>query len=905
MLQLLAVGTRLTHPAEEEKRINLLALLAKISDTSHGLFKELVMKHKKILVQVLKLTPAEAAVFQHAARLTRYTRRKLATGFIKVWGFNPLPSEKVSAAFEAEVSKSFTSSSLDRGKMLLIKKGKDSTPSNCYYARVLDLPTFIGHEVEDALREVHEDPDSMRNLRCPRYNGRLRITFGGDKGGETTKITASLGGGREPFVLGMFHGPDNARNLELFMGNWTVQLRKLHRDGITIQDPLTGEELHFPVDILTNGDMSFIGELLGHSGSSAFLPSLYRMVTRHHLQKDHRYKEAITNCDTITANSNFSYMNFLFPIFAITNKMVSCRNGEPHIPGRPECQAAWRTPDAMEEAYLANKLKNTTAEAMAAKAKRFQSIKGPCLAPITDILDVVPAGLHISLMVGLALVRLLESWCEILDSEEDESKLADLVEDIFYTDEGNELEEEEGDNGLAGAAGVEVQVEQGDGEGQEQAGAAGVGGDVVSEEIVEEGQEQATGVEGDGQEHEDMRRQHREEKSRAQKELTQAEQVVREREVEVARLAKTLGERRQLQQRIVLNNADQGYLAVDEMVMNTTKVKTKLKRFKYCSDLCLLTPYDRRVSLQLCDVCEHSCHEYCELWQFGLMKGVASPQPEDQEELPEQEEVLEHQVCFSCRPPDQTFQSYDHLEQLVVPLVDEARNKLSLAEVGLAEARAEESRCRAVLSSWVGSRRKELNRLLEEVLQVVRQAYQGGTIVGNHVQKILEHHEKLSVVLAERPEIQELFNTFCGHYHAVHRLMKAARWLTSTEIATLESSCTTIGRLWPQVFKGSTIPPKVDVLVFVVPAFAKRWGTLGGHGEERIEALHQVYNRFGRTFASMRHKGEAAAKAMKNQRVLQESQKIAGRLLEPTPRVFKNPAAREEKFGRKRRRRGE
>ena len=60
------------------------------------------------------------------------------------------------------------------------------------------------------------------------------------------------------------------------------------------------------------------------------------------------------------------------------------------------------------------------------------------------------------------------------------------------------------------------------------------------------------------------------------------------------------------------------------------------------------------------------------------------------------------------------------------------------------------------------------------------------------------------------------------------------------QIETLKVSCHAIGKLWPQVFPGSSIPPKIDVLVFVVPEFAERWGTLGGHGEERIEALHQV-----------------------------------------------------------------
>ena len=37
-----------------------------------------------------------------------------------------------------------------------------------------------------------------------------------------------------------------------------------------------------------------------------------------------------------------------------------------------------------------------------------------------------------------------------------------------------------------------------------------------------------------------------------------------------------------------------------------------------------------------------------------------------------------------------------------------------------------------------------------------------------------------------------------------------------------------VGTLWPKIFAGSSIKPKLDVLIFVVPAFARKWGTLGG-----------------------------------------------------------------------------
>lgn len=48
------------------------------------------------------------------------------------------------------------------------------------------------------------------------------------------------------------------------------------------------------------------------------------------------------------------------------------------------------------------------------------------------------------------------------------------------------------------------------------------------------------------------------------------------------------------------------------------------------------------------------------------------------------------------------------------------------------------------------------------------------------------------------------------------------------QLDILEKDCHAMGTIWPTVFPGSTIKPKVDLLVFVVPKFARKWGTLGG-----------------------------------------------------------------------------
>ena len=282
------MGPKLLEAGEHDTRGELIKLMALVAKQNHSLFSSLLKTHVKDFAQVLKLSPAEATEFQHSAHLTTYQRRQISRFFNNKWGFTPLPSETEQAQFEQEVTESFNVGELDRGKMSLFKRAGDLAPSPCYYARIKNLPAYIGQEVREALEEEFEDPAVIQNLRSPMYQGRLRLTIGGDKGGQSTKVTAMLGGGREPLVLGLFYGADNGQNLQIFFGEWTLQLRQLSSEGLSWRDPSTGQVCTMAVDILVNGDMAFEYEVCGHSGAAARKPMLYRHVLRMHLQKDHR-----------------------------------------------------------------------------------------------------------------------------------------------------------------------------------------------------------------------------------------------------------------------------------------------------------------------------------------------------------------------------------------------------------------------------------------------------------------------------------------------------------------------------------------------------------------------------------------------------------------------------------------
>ena len=105
-----------------------------------------------------------------------------------------------------------------------------------------------------------------------------------------------------------------------------------------------------------------------------------------------------------------------------------------------------------------------------------------------------------------------------------------------------------------------------------------------------------------------------------------------------------------------------------------------------------------------------------------------------------------------------------------------------------------------------------------------------------------------------------------------------------------------IGELWPRVFPGSTVPPKIDTLVFAVVPFARRWGTLGGVGEERVEAKHQVFNKHERTLAPVRDKGKVAVLSMRRIKALDAAKQKTGGLSKPKKRKWKDEEARIKKF---------
>ena len=725
MLELLATGTKLVEPTQEEKTAELLLLLEKVAKKNGQLFKTLFSKDKECreaIKSVLMMSQAQAINFQYSLHLSLNQRRLVSTLFRDMWGFSPIPPDKNLAAFEAACSEHFTTDNLERGQMLLLKSQGDSVQRKCYFARVRNVPSYLRKEVEAALGEVFDDPVCIQNLASEKYEGRLRLTVGGDKGGDCTKITIMLGGGREPLVIGMFMAADIHANMLTFFDQILVQLRNIKLHGMVVRHHTTGLPAHMECDILINGDMGFISEAVGHSGGGGMKPSYYRLVSRDHLQWGHR-------------------------------------NGEPHIPGRPECEAPWRDMREMERQYLANERANVTPKLMAKHAKKFGSLKGMMLVPLESPDFIVPSGLHYSLEVGKRLAKLLETEADSLDRGEEEAA-------VMVEDEAVPCEEEDSDN-------------ESDGVGSGQLGAG------PSSELLEtSGQQEAQREAAQRQEVLAAKAEAEEEHRVAEVRVAECERVVEVKAEKLTEVAK-------VQKRIAISaaatalplgtpEASTKWKELEELARQEARVRRPRVRHDFCSPTCLLTVHDRNIKWERCSGCGSECHSVCELW--GL-EPAAPVQPnaivEEGEE--EQEEEQQQRLCKDCKP--QPVLSYLDMGAALAPRHEQLDGELVLARVELERARAELARCGEVLDNWRGRRRKELQYLMEVRLRVVKTAWQGGSYVGRHVEKILENHVLLSSVLADRPDRQALFVEFCSSYLTVHCLMKAARWLTEDEVS--------------------------------------------------------------------------------------------------------------------------
>ena len=115
---------------------------------------------------------------------------------------------------------------------------------------------------------------------------------------------------------------------------------------------------------------------------------------------------------------------------------------------------------------------------------------------------------------------------------------------------------------------------------------------------------------------------------------------------------------------------------------------------------------------------------------------------------------------------------------------------------------------------------------------------------------------QLAEVLEGVPAARDGFMEFGGLLRRILPLMKAKRMLSEEEIIQLERDCKEFGVVFPRVFKGNNITPKLHELIFYLPEMAREKGTVGGLREEALESKHAAANSQRRRLACMRMKEE-------------------------------------------------
>ena len=421
---------------------------------------------------------------------------------------------------------------------------------------------------------------------------------------------------------------------------------------------------------------------------------------------------------------------------------------------------------------------NNDPDKMRKNAAKFDSIKGPQIVPVPSVMHIVPPGLHITLLMVPAAIVLLQGLCDVLDEDVDEAVLAKVADILDVGDEPSGEEDEEID----------------------EAAAAATSSSTASPRVRSGYSETRVKLEKEAQE--------------AMLKVLQADLQVQQANKEVLQRMNTL---RRVQVNLEADNlkregniteAKAKWKEMELIARGENKNKRFRETFRFCSKVCLQTGHDHHIEEQICSSCNLSCHHQCELWD--ALEAATPPAPavvpegevesgSESDDGSREDKVAaagvqeELNTCRDCRERQRlnTFTNYQEMKMVVLPWLEAGKAKLLTDQVALERARAEEQVKNQELKNLVGDRRRELVRILEEELHVVKTAYQGGTYVGNHCHKMLMHHEELSKVIAStsRPELQVNFNLFCSTYLRIHHTMKAARWLTEEEVRASTRVC--------------------------------------------------------------------------------------------------------------------
>ena len=147
---------------------------------------------------------------------------------------------------------------------------------------------------------------------------------------------------------------------------------------------------------------------------------------------------------------------------------------------------------------------------------------------------------------------------------------------------------------------------------------------------------------------------------------------------------------------------------------------------------------------------------------------------------------------------------------------------------------------KAVYQKHSSDREKQLTQTLED-MKVVRQAYHGNVMVGNHTVIVLKNYKKLTIVVSDRVSYDK-YNEIFKLFSDAMKLMMARKFLSDKEVGELCELLNQFGEKFPVFFPQRNITRKIHEVIFTVPRFVRIYRTIGMLSEQEAESKHASIN---------------------------------------------------------------
>ena len=220
---------------------------------------------------------------------------------------------------------------------------------------------------------------------------------------------------------------------------------------------------------------------------------------------------------------------------------------------------------------------------------------------------------------------------------------------------------------------------------------------------------------------------------------------------------------------------------IEAEVKKMTKLKKQNLDFQKCQFLCLLCKYDVCLDTTSCDECGTEFHTVC-----GLNN----------------QRETELGICSKCRG----LGSFSDLLKILDAMWTSKQEEFRQTSALLSSATLELEHKKDCVRNFMGPSEQEFEDLLQK-LGCKRTDFASCSWVGNHVEIIVNNYDTLAKVLPE--DVKEEFLKFGAVIKRLQPLTKKKSFLTPEELDQVERDCLLVGELYPRVFKGNTITPKV------------------------------------------------------------------------------------------------